>query len=54
MQMDITYVRGTLQEFCLQNFKGTIEPLGDQKFVMSGEISTLSDTKVEITELPIR
>jgi len=37
-----------------KNFKGTIEPLDHQRYVVNGEISTLSDTKVEITELPIR
>ena len=29
-----------------KNFKGTIEPLDHQRYVVSGEISTLSDTKV--------
>jgi len=37
-----------------KGFKGTIEPLDDQRFVVNGEIATLSDTKLEITELPVR
>ena len=37
-----------------KGFKGTVEGLDSQKFVVSGEVSTLSDTKVEITELPIK
>ena len=37
-----------------KNFKGSIEELEPQKFVINGEIAEISDTKVEITELPIR
>merc|ERR1712156_446801 len=37
-----------------KNFKGQIEQLEEQKFVISGEIAEISDTKLEITELPIR
>ena len=37
-----------------KGFKGTIEEIDSQRYAVSGEISTLSDTKVEITELPIR
>ena len=37
-----------------KGFKGTIEEIDIQRYAVSGEISTLSDTKVEITELPIR
>lgn len=37
-----------------KGFKGTIEEIDSQRYAISGEISTLSDTKVEITELPIR
>ena len=37
-----------------KNFKGSIEEIEAQKFVINGEISEISDTKVEITELPIR
>jgi len=37
-----------------KNFKGTVEPLDYQEYVVNGEISTLSDTKLEVTELPVR
>jgi len=37
-----------------KNFKGQIEKLEEQKFVVSGEIAEISETKLEITELPIR
>ena len=37
-----------------KGFKGSVEPLDDQKFVVNGEVATLSDTKVEITELPVK
>ena len=37
-----------------KNFKGSIEELDSQKYVVNGEINELSDTKLEITELPIR
>merc|ERR1712045_175316 len=37
-----------------KNFKGSIEQLEAQKYVINGEISELSETKLEITELPIR
>jgi DNA topoisomerase-2 len=37
-----------------KGFKGSIEPLDSQKYVVNGEIAKLSDTKVEITELPVR
>ena len=37
-----------------KNFRGNIEPLGHQRYVVNGEISSLSDTKVEITELPVK
>merc|ERR1719210_1277670 len=37
-----------------KNFKGSIEELEAQRYVVNGEISELSDTKLEITELPIR
>ena len=35
-------------------FKGTIEPLDYQRYVCNGEIAEISDTKVVITELPIK
>merc|ERR1712155_84071 len=37
-----------------KNFRGTIEPLDHQRYVVNGEIASLSDTKMEITELPVR
>jgi DNA topoisomerase-2 len=37
-----------------KNFTGTIEALGDQRYVVNGEVAEISETKVEITELPIR
>ena len=37
-----------------KNFRGTIESLDNQRYVINGEIANLSDTKVEVTELPIR
>ena len=37
-----------------KNFHGSIEPLDHQRYVVNGEIASLSDTKVEITELPVK
>ena len=37
-----------------KNFRGEIEALDNQRFVVNGEISSLTDTKFEITELPIK
>ena len=37
-----------------KNFKGSVEPLDHQRYVVNGEIATLSDTKLEITELPVK
>merc|ERR1719508_126095 len=37
-----------------KNFKGSIEPLDHQRYVVNGEIATLSDTKLEVTELPVK
>ena len=37
-----------------KNFRGSIEPLDHQRYVINGEIASLSDTKMEITELPVR
>jgi len=37
-----------------KNFKGSIEPLDSTRYVVNGEVSSLSDTKIEITELPIK
>merc|ERR1712176_232368 len=33
---------------------GQIEALDAQRFVVNGEVANLSDTKVEITELPVK
>lgn len=37
-----------------RNFKGTIAQLDAHRFVCSGEIATLSDDTIEITELPVK
>ena len=37
-----------------KNFRGTIESLDNQRYIVNGEIAFLSDTKLEITELPIK
>ena len=37
-----------------KNFNGTVEPLDHQRYVINGELATLSDTKLEITELPVK
>jgi len=37
-----------------KNFLGSVEPLDHQRYVVNGEIATLSDTKLEITELPVK
>jgi hypothetical protein len=37
-----------------QGFRGTIELLDHQRYVMNGEIAEISETKLEITELPVR
>uniref|UniRef100_T1IP94 DNA topoisomerase 2 n=1 Tax=Strigamia maritima TaxID=126957 RepID=T1IP94_STRMM len=37
-----------------KNFMGTIEQLEHQRFVVSGEVSVISEKTLEITELPIR
>merc|ERR1719500_507247 len=37
-----------------KNFLGSVEPLDHQRYVVNGELATLSDTKVEITELPVK
>ncbi|XP_078475411.1 DNA topoisomerase 2-alpha-like isoform X1 [Lampetra planeri] len=37
-----------------KNFKGTIDELGPNQFLMSGEVAVLDSTTVEITELPVR
>ena len=37
-----------------KNFRGTIAPLGHQKYVCNGEIASLGGNRLEITELPVR
>ena len=37
-----------------KGFRGTIEELENQRYIINGELAEISDTKVEITELPIR
>jgi len=37
-----------------KNFRGSIEPLDHQRYVVNGEVASLSDTKIEITELPVK
>ncbi|XP_009992519.1 PREDICTED: DNA topoisomerase 2-alpha [Chaetura pelagica] len=37
-----------------KNFKGTIDELGHNQYVISGEVSILDSTTIEITELPVR
>ena len=37
-----------------KGYKGSIENLDNQRYVVNGEIAEISDTKLEITELPIR
>ena len=38
----------------LQGFRGTIEMLDHQRYVMNGEVAEISETTLEITELPVR
>ena len=37
-----------------RGFKGTIEALDDSKYIVNGKISKISDTQVEISELPVK
>ncbi|XP_068236454.1 DNA topoisomerase 2-alpha isoform X2 [Palaemon carinicauda] len=37
-----------------KNFKGTIDELDYQRYIVHGELSQLGDNKLEITELPVR
>ncbi|XP_071822876.1 DNA topoisomerase 2-alpha-like isoform X2 [Apostichopus japonicus] len=37
-----------------KGFKGTIEEIEPNRFVVSGEVAVVEDNKIEITELPIR
>ncbi|MGV7586090.1 hypothetical protein PJI75_29735, partial [Mycobacterium kansasii] len=37
-----------------KNFKGTIEELASNQYVINGEVAILDSTTIEISELPIR
>ncbi|XP_039209913.1 DNA topoisomerase 2-alpha [Crotalus tigris] len=37
-----------------KNFKGTIDELGQNHFLINGEVSVLNSTTIEISELPVR
>ncbi|XP_068023099.1 DNA topoisomerase 2-alpha [Melanerpes formicivorus] len=37
-----------------KNFKGTIDELGPNQYLISGEVSIIDSTTIEITELPVR
>jgi len=42
-----------LQKPWYKNFRGHIEQLSEQKFISSGEVGVIGQSKVEITELPV-
>jgi len=42
-----------LQKPWYKNFRGHIEQLSEQKFISSGEVGIVGQSKVEITELPV-
>ncbi|KAL5006038.1 hypothetical protein ScPMuIL_017196 [Solemya velum] len=37
-----------------KNFRGVVEELGENRYIISGEISIIDDQTIEITELPIK
>jgi DNA topoisomerase-2 len=37
-----------------KNFRGTIEQIDDERYVVSGEVAIIDDQTIEITELPVR
>ncbi|XP_043910434.1 DNA topoisomerase 2-alpha-like isoform X2 [Protopterus annectens] len=37
-----------------KNFKGTIDELGPNQYIVNGEVSVLDSTTIEISELPVR
>nr|XP_033702981.1 DNA topoisomerase 2-alpha isoform X2 [Tursiops truncatus] len=47
-----SYHHGELPSY--KNFKGTVEELAPNQYVISGEMSILNSTTIEISELPIR
>lgn len=42
-----------MQKPWYKNFRGHIEQLSEQKFISSGEVGIVGQSKVEITELPV-
>ncbi|KAL1432034.1 hypothetical protein MTO96_013397 [Rhipicephalus appendiculatus] len=37
-----------------KNFRGSMDQVEEQRFIVSGEVAVLSSTSIEITELPVR
>jgi DNA topoisomerase-2 len=37
-----------------KNFRGTIEPIDNERYVVNGEVAILDENTIEITELPVR
>ncbi|XP_049267876.1 DNA topoisomerase 2-beta [Rhipicephalus sanguineus] len=37
-----------------KNFRGSVDQVEEQRFIMSGEVAVLNSTSIEITELPVR
>ncbi|XP_075732386.1 DNA topoisomerase 2-alpha [Rhipicephalus microplus] len=37
-----------------KNFRGSIDQVEEQRFIVSGEVAVLNSTSIEITELPVR
>lgn len=44
----------TVQLPSYKNFKGVIHELGQNQYLVSGEVSVLDKNTIEITELPVR
>ena len=44
----------SLQKPWFKGFRGTVEEIDGQRYVIHGEIADLGHNKVEITELPVR
>uniref|UniRef100_A0A7N4PME3 DNA topoisomerase 2 n=1 Tax=Sarcophilus harrisii TaxID=9305 RepID=A0A7N4PME3_SARHA len=47
-----SYHHGELPSY--KNFKGTIDELAPNQYIISGEVSILNSTTIEISELPVR
>lgn len=43
-----------LQKPWFKGFRGTVEEIDGQRYVIHGEVADLGNNKLEITELPIR